>query len=127
MSAVDKVLQAGLLALGWLVLGTSAACAGGDPDGASVMRGLYLYLADAAVFTECQTGSRYPVAMEGDSLALEQAYLKARRLPAEALLVTLEGRIVERMPMEGPGPVPMLFPQKFLAVSPGETCALPGR
>jgi hypothetical protein len=40
--------------------------------------------------------------------------------------VTLEGQIVERMPMEGPGPVPTLLPVKFLAISPGASCVQHG-
>ena len=47
------------------------------------MSGMYSYLADAANFTECLTGARYPVAMEADNLALERAYLaRARTSPA---------------------------------------------
>lgn len=104
---------------------TLPAFAGGDPDGPLVMRGMYMYMADAALFTECSTGRRVPVAMEGDNRALENAYLKARQNPGEALLVTLVGRIVERMPMEGPGPVATLLPEKFLGVYPGEKCVMP--
>jgi uncharacterized lipoprotein YbaY/heat shock protein HslJ/uncharacterized lipoprotein NlpE involved in copper resistance len=87
-----------------------------------MMRGLYSYMADAAMFTECLSGRRMPVAMEGDHRALEAAYTRTRREPGEALLVTLEGRILQRMPMEGPGPVPTLLPEKFVGIWPDETC-----
>jgi copper homeostasis protein (lipoprotein) len=86
------------------------------------LSGMYSYMADAATFTECLTGRRMPVAMEGDNRALEAAYTKTRREPGEALPVTLEGRIAQRMPMEGSGPVPTLVPDRFIGVSPGETC-----
>ena len=86
------------------------------------MRGMYSYMADAGIFTECLTGFKMPVAMEADNLALETAYTKARREPGEALLVTLEGQIAQRMPMEGPGPVVTLIPIKFTDIRPGETC-----
>ncbi len=105
-----------------LVTATVPAFAGGVPDGLEVMRGMYFYMADAALFTECETGKSFPVAMEGANRVLEEAYLKARQNPGEALLVTLEGRIVERMPMEGPGPVPTLLPDKFLDISTSESC-----
>jgi uncharacterized lipoprotein NlpE involved in copper resistance len=98
------------------------AFAGGDPGGQLIMHGMYFYMADAATFIECKIGRHYPVATEGDNRALEEEYLKARHNQDEALLVTLEGRIVERMPMEGPGPVATLLPKKFLRVSPGENC-----
>jgi copper homeostasis protein (lipoprotein) len=40
------------------------------------MRGTFRYMADAASFTECQTGQRWPVAMEGEYRALEADYMK---------------------------------------------------
>lgn len=59
-------------------------------------RGMYLYMADAAVFTECRTGLRFRVAPKGDAAALESAYLKARKQPGEPVLVTFEGRFLAR-------------------------------
>jgi len=92
-----------------------------------LMRGQYRYLADAGRFRECLTGLDMPVATEADNRALEQAYLEARETPGEALLVSLEGRIVERMPMEGPGPVPTLVPERFIGVWPDQSCPEPIR
>jgi len=86
------------------------------------MRGMYFYMADAGLFTECLTGRRMPVATEADNRALESAYLKARRQPEESLLVVVEGRVAQRMPMEGPGPVAMLVPERFVSIWPGESC-----
>lgn len=86
------------------------------------LRGLYCYLADAGVFTECETGWRLPVAAEGDNRALEAAYLAARNEPGDEALVTLRGRIVRRMPAEGPGPVRILVPEAFLDLVPDGTC-----
>ena len=99
----------------------------GNASGPEVLRGMYSYMADAALFTDCRTGRSYPVALEGDNRMLERAYMATPHEPGEALLVTLEGRIVERMPMEGPGPVPTLLPEKFLGISPGTGCDMPGR
>ena len=53
------------------------------------MRGMYSYMADAALFEECISGRRFQVAQEADNLALERAYLEAQRQPGEALLVSL--------------------------------------
>jgi heat shock protein HslJ len=63
-----------------------------------------------------------PVATEGDNRALEEAYSRARPEPGAAVLVTLEGQIAQRMPMEGPGPVPTLLPEKFIGIGARETC-----
>jgi copper homeostasis protein (lipoprotein) len=86
------------------------------------LRGLYRYMADAGLFDECSTGRRLPVAMEGDNAALERAYLQQRPEPLAPVMALVEGRIAMRMPMEGPGPVPMLVPERFLRLAPGESC-----
>jgi copper homeostasis protein (lipoprotein) len=86
------------------------------------LRGLYRYMADAGLFDECSTGRRLPVAMEADNAALERAYLEQRPEPFAPVMALVEGRIAMRMPMEGPGPVPMLVPERFLRLSPGESC-----
>jgi len=86
------------------------------------MRGTYRYMADAAVFTECLSGRRFAVAMEADNIALERAYLRARREPGEALMISLQGRITERPAMEGDAMVLTVVPEHFIGVWPGETC-----
>jgi copper homeostasis protein (lipoprotein) len=87
-----------------------------------LLRGMYRYMADAGLFTECLTGRKLPVAQEGDNAALERAYLKARNQPGEPLLVNLEGRMAMRPRMEGPGQQEMLVVERFIRVLPGETC-----
>ena len=86
------------------------------------MRGMYRYMADAALFEECLSGRRLQVAMEADNVALERAYLEARREPGEPLLVSLQGRITERPAMEGDAMVLTVVPEHFIGVWPGETC-----
>jgi copper homeostasis protein (lipoprotein) len=86
------------------------------------MRGMYRYMADAALFVECESGRRFPVAMEADNLALERAYLDARKEPGQALLVSLQGRLALRPAMEGDVHEIAVIPERFLGVSPGETC-----
>jgi uncharacterized lipoprotein YbaY/heat shock protein HslJ len=90
------------------------------------LRGMYVYMADAALFTDCETGDRYPVAFEGDSLAVERAYLEARRQPGEELLISLEGHFAERPAMEGGDMETSLVVDRFIGVWPGETCGARG-
>lgn len=49
--------------------------------------------ADAAGITLCVDGQRLPVAMEGDSRALETAYREAAPQPGQPVLVILRGLI----------------------------------
>jgi uncharacterized lipoprotein YbaY/heat shock protein HslJ/uncharacterized lipoprotein NlpE involved in copper resistance len=86
------------------------------------MRGMYRYMADAALFEECLTGRRFPVAMEADNVALERAYLGAQPAPGEPLLVSLEGRLAPRPAMEGDETVLSVVPERFIGVWPGESC-----
>jgi copper homeostasis protein (lipoprotein) len=87
------------------------------------MRGMYRYMADAALFEECLTGRRFPVAMEADNVALERAYREARVQAGEPILVTLEGRIAQRPAMEGETTVLSLVPERFIGIWPAESCA----
>jgi len=91
------------------------------------MQGLYRYMADAAMFTDCQTGENFPVAFEGDNRTLEAAYLNAPHQPGEPLLVTVRARVMARPPMEGAGTVPTLIPDQFISISTDQRCVEPGQ
>ena len=80
------------------------------------------YFADAAVFVECLTGRSYPIAMEGDYLALERAYSKAVAAPGALLYVTFDGSIVDRPKMEGDGTEPAIVVRRFVGTWPGHAC-----
>lgn len=83
--------------------------------------GKFLYFADAAMFTECRTGLSFPVAMEGDYLALERAYLEARPEPMAPVVATVLGDIDLREGMEG-GMRQTLTVGRFDGLWPGLTC-----
>ncbi|MEE4185429.1 MAG: META domain-containing protein [Gammaproteobacteria bacterium] len=86
------------------------------------MRGMFTYMADAPLFTECLTGQRWPVAQRGEYLALERAYLASIVTPAQPLLATVEGVVRPEPGMEGDRRVPTLAVQRFEGVWPGESC-----
>lgn len=88
-------------------------------------RGMYSYMADAGWFVDCRSGVRLAVAQEGDNAALEAAYSKARSMGGVPILATVEGRVEDRMPMEGPGPRPTLIVEKFVSVEPDQNCSGP--
>lgn len=95
-----------------------------DVDGARglPLKGLFTYMADAAVFESCATGRRLPVAMEADYASAERAYLESRTEPGAPLLVTLVGHIDRRPPMEGNDLVEMLVIDRFDSTHPGDDC-----
>lgn len=98
------------------------ADAGANPlPVAGAMTGAFVYFADAALFEDCRTGLRVPVAMEGGYLALERAYLDAGADPAAPVLVTVQGDIAMRPPMEGPDR-PILRVDRLLGIWPEEDC-----
>lgn len=101
-----------------------------DPlPGPMVLRGLYRYMADAAVLQECRSGNRYPVLITRDHLALERAYLAARPAPGTPLLAVIEGRFVLQAPEPGMAPREHIIVERFLTLRPGESCAaeVPGK
>lgn len=87
------------------------------------LHGMFSYMADAATFEECLTGRRYPVAMEGDYLALERAYLaRPDATPGAPVMASFDGEITRRPPMEGRGTVPTVVVRRFVGLWPGQTC-----
>jgi copper homeostasis protein (lipoprotein) len=89
------------------------------------LTGMFTYMADAASIRLCATGQRLPVAMEGDFLALQRAYLQARPAanPGQPLLVGLQGLITQRPSMEeGQPPRRTLVVEKFGTITPGQGC-----
>jgi copper homeostasis protein (lipoprotein) len=87
------------------------------------LRGMFLYFADAARFTECVSGRGWPVAMETAFPALQRAYLEARAAPQAPLLVRVEGRVAPRPLAKGAGTEAALVVDHILGVMPGEDCA----
>lgn len=93
------------------------------------LTGMYRYMADAAIFDECLTGRRLPVAFVADNLALERAYLELLQAeglePGTPVLAQLEGRIALLPPMEGDGLQPQLEPLRFIGLQADATCPEP--
>ena len=86
------------------------------------MRGMFRYMADAGIFTECSTGQHWPVAQEADNATLEREYSKVRKDPGGPVMVSVEGRVAMRPKMEGPGMEPALVPERFIGAFPSDTC-----
>lgn len=100
--------------------GEATARAPGEAN--AFLAGMFVYMADAARFTECRTGRGFPVAMEGDYLLLERAYMEAREGPGQPLMATFDGRIEQRPRMEGSGTEATAIVHRFIHLWPGETC-----
>jgi copper homeostasis protein (lipoprotein) len=83
---------------------------------------VYMYMADAGRFRERLTRRSWPVAHEQDNAALEAAYGKARRRPADTLLVDLDGQVAMRPKLEATGREQSLVVERFGGVWPGESC-----
>lgn len=88
------------------------------------MLGRMTYLADAALFEECFSGFRYPIAQEGDYLTLERAYLDAAPRPGAPVMVHVEGGLALRPSMEGPVRTSLIV-DRFIAIRPDDACARP--
>ncbi|WP_158639110.1 META domain-containing protein [Elioraea rosea] len=89
------------------------------------LRGMFLYFADAARFTECRSGRSWPVAMEGAFLGLQRAYLEARPAPQVPVLAEIEATIAQRPRMEGGGTEAAVIVERLVRLVPGEACDRP--
>ena len=97
---------------------------GSEPVGAALrVTGLYRYLADAALLTDCASGRSYPVLLEADHLAMEQAYLALRDAPGSELLAVVLAEVVLRSPEPGLPEREHLRILKFEGFRPGADCA----
>jgi copper homeostasis protein (lipoprotein) len=77
------------------------------------MTGAFTYMADAALFVECNSGIQLPVAMTEGYLPLEQAYMEWRAEPLDPMLVRVRGWVQEHPAMEGDGTEEVLVVESF--------------
>lgn len=87
-------------------------------------RGEMIYMADAAHFTDCASGVRWPIAMTEDYLAMERAYTQGRTGLGATLLVAFDGRLAVMPGMEGT-PREHMVVEAFIATEPGRRCHPP--
>jgi copper homeostasis protein (lipoprotein) len=89
------------------------------------LSGMYGYIADTGMFTECTTGWRLLVADKRDNDALETAYVRRLQQPGDELKAQVDGRLIMR-PHTGTGVrQPVLVVERFIGIMPGETCDAP--
>jgi heat shock protein HslJ len=93
------------------------------PSAGMELKGMFQYMADAALFRDCRDGKTYPVAMEGQYPELEVAYLNSGIEAGTEVMVTLHGRLLTRPSMEGNSSEINLIVDTFNKLSPDETCA----
>lgn len=86
------------------------------------LHGMYGVTESGGAFTECLSRLHLPVADGTGYAALEQAYSFARNETGETILVSLEGRIVNRARADGQGREQVLVVDKFLNLWAGECC-----
>lgn len=83
------------------------------------MRGMYFYMADAAIFTDCATGKRMPVA---NNAQLERDYLAARLENGQSVLLTLEAHFTLEANPDTGEKVKTLMADKDVKFIPGKGC-----
>lgn len=87
------------------------------------LHGMFRYISDAAQFEDCLTGRSYPVAMDGDYIQLERAYLQAAKPePGTPLMASFAGDITCRPAMEGSALTPTVVVRRFIGLWPSQRC-----
>jgi copper homeostasis protein (lipoprotein) len=87
--------------------------------------GMYRYMFDTGLFTECATGREMTVATEGDNAALESAYTRARKETGQAMKILVDGYLTTRPNPDTGVARRALVVDRFVSVSPGQACAAP--
>lgn len=105
-----------------LVMVAITSCTSVKNENKDFYKGYFTYFADAALFVDCTTNKKYPIAMEGDYLTLEKEYLKIAKITGEKIIITLNGKIVERNKIEGEGMRDFLIVNKFIDMFPNKNC-----
>ena len=116
MTGASRALVTGLLAVS--IASGRATAASPRP-----LHGMFEYAADAPRLHECLTGRSYPVAMDGDYVALERAYVALTdAMPGAPVMATFDGAIVPRPSADGDGTVATVVVQRFSGLWPGQSC-----
>ncbi len=89
---------------------------------ANELKGFYSYMADAAMFKDCKTNKKYPVAFEADNASLEKAYLDVVENAGEEIIVTLTGHFESRPKFDGEEKIDFLIVDKFNKIWPHINC-----
>jgi copper homeostasis protein (lipoprotein) len=103
-----------------LTIATSCFSIKNEDEG--FLKGYFSYFADAAIFLDCQTNEKYPVAMEGDYISLEKKYLELSVTDGQKILVKVNGKFIEREKIEGEGKRKFLIVNKFIEILSNQTC-----
>ena len=103
-----------------MLFGTSCA----SLDKSRHMSGMFSYMADSAMFIECQTGKKLALLFEDDYISLEKAYLETKKEDAESLKVDIFGRVVLRYDKEMQRDIFMLLVDRFISIEPTKKCKI---
>lgn len=95
------------------------------PKDAQLIAGRYFYYADAAVFTGCHTGQRWPVASRHAAVQLERAFLDAKLPAGESMVVTVHGKIDLLPGMEPDTQLPHLVVYRIEEAPAELACPIP--
>jgi len=86
-----------------------------------LMRGTFMYYADAATFIECETGKKFNVAGE-DYLSLEKEYLKQRSKDFEKIYVEIKGEVKMMKGMEGKKKIGTVVVDEMITMNAAKSC-----
>lgn len=89
------------------------------PSTPMAMRGMYFYMADAAIFTDCATGKKVSVA---NNAQLERDYAAARGSDTKPVLLTVDGHFTLEANPDSGERVKTLVPDRDARFEAGKNC-----
>lgn len=113
----EKVIQADATQTKEKTIPAEAAAPESDEN---IIRGTYMYYADADVFVECGTGEKYLVSGKAH-LDLQERYLKMRTKDFQNIYMEVEGSFGMSKNMEGTEKKTLMV-DKLVSVNPEKNC-----
>ena len=112
----------------YIVLFAALVSCGGQkrpdrPVPANFFSGEFVYFADAAVFYDCATGEKYPVAMRSDYIKAERGYMEMKPEMGERVYMSFHGHVEYLPGMEDGTRERTMVIDSFTGFNRGEKCA----
>ena len=102
-----------------LILGCSSS---NTRKGEDVVRGMFIYFADAAILFQCDSGERVFIRGGEGYLELERTYLEARKEPGDKVYTEIAGRYEMAPKMDGEGLEKVFVVSEVITVDNEKEC-----
>ena len=88
----------------------------------NTFEGYFSYLADAAMFIDCETNEKYAIVKKAEYLTIEQEYLRIVENAGEKIFISFTGKFDDSKDSEDEGGRKKIIIKKILNIQPDKKC-----